>query len=69
MILIFFMFLENIKMYSRAPVIPPARKRTEFDYNYLSPEDRRRLERPMASLDDNPMIIILKFVILVKSNF
>lgn len=40
--------LELIKMYSRAPVIPPARKRTEFDYNYLSPEDRRRLERPMV---------------------
>jgi len=30
-----------------APIIKPARKRTEFDYNYLEPEDRRRLERPM----------------------
>ena len=39
-------------MYSRVPVIPPARKRTEFDYNYLSPEDRRRLERPMVRIDD-----------------
>jgi len=29
------------------PVIKPARKRTEFDLNYLAPEDRRRLERPM----------------------
>ena len=31
-----------------APIIKPARKRTEFDYNYLEPEDRRRLERPMV---------------------
>ena len=36
--------------FGKPPVIKPARKRTEFDYNYLSPEDRRRLEKPMVSL-------------------
>jgi len=33
--------------FGKPPVIRPARKRTEFDYDFLSPEDRRRLEKPM----------------------
>ena len=41
--------LTSVKMYG-APVIKQARKRTEFDYNYLAPEDRRRLERPSVRL-------------------
>ena len=36
--------------FGKPPVIRPARKRTEFDYDFLSPEDRRRLEKPMVSL-------------------
>ena len=36
--------------FGKPPVIKPARKRTEFDDNFLSPEDRRRLEKPMVSL-------------------
>ena len=35
--------------FGKPPVIKPARKRTEFDYDFLSPEDRRRLEKPMVS--------------------
>ena len=33
---------------AKPPVIKPARLRTEFDYNYLSPEDRRKLENSVG---------------------
>ena len=44
------MVLNQVSGMYGAPVIKPARKRTEFDHNYLAPEDRRRLERPMVRI-------------------